>query len=97
MWKYILMTIIAILFIPDLAYAGVLSDTFSKGGAGYAVVQIMVLAAAGYLFSFVVSALGHHQLSNMIKVVTVFSCFSIGLSVVISAIVSVAQTFGVTL
>lgn len=87
----------AFLLVPSMAEAGVIGQTFAPGGAGFAIVQLLVLAAFGALAYYVVSALGHGQIASMIKLVTVFSCISIIIGVVWGAISSIAKAFNVDL
>jgi len=80
-----------------IAEAGVVGDTFSKGGAGFAIVQLLILAAFGALAVYVISALGYGQVASMTKLVTVFSCISIVIGTVWAAISKIANVFNVTL
>ena len=95
--KIIPCVVIALLLLPRIAYAGVMADTFSAGGAGFAIVQLLIIAAFGALAVLITNALGKAQVSAMIKIVTVFSCLAIVIGVVVSAIGAVAKAFGVPL
>lgn len=77
--------------------AGATAATFGPGGAGFSIVQLILLAAFRALASYITSALGQGQISSMIKLVTVFSCIAIVIGVVWKAISAVAQAFGVQL
>lgn len=78
-------------------YAGVTSETFGKSGPGYAIVQLMLIAAFGTLACNIVSALGRGQIANFIKLVTVFSCIGVVISQIWAAISTVAKFFGISL
>lgn len=78
-------------------FGGVAAQTFSSGGAGAPIVQLLVIAGFGSLSGYVASALGQGQISNMIKLVSVFSCIGIVISQVIKAISAIASAFGVGL
>lgn len=88
---------LAIWFTPDVALAGVMADTFKSGGAGYCIVQLLLVAAATMLFSTITSALGKGQIAKMINIVGVFSCIGIVGSLILSVISSIAKAFGVQL
>ncbi|MHB1042372.1 MAG: hypothetical protein ACYC0Q_05995 [Eubacteriales bacterium] len=92
-----LLIIIAVLFTAEPAFAGAAAATFGPGGAGFSIVQLILLAAFGALASYITSALGQGQISSMIKLVTVFSCIAIVIAVVWKAISAVAEAFGVQL
>lgn len=81
----------------NVAYAGVVGDTFKANGTGFAIVQLMVLSSFGALVYYIVSALGNGQVAGMIKVVTVFSCISVTISVVWGCISNVAKYFHIQL
>jgi hypothetical protein len=80
-----------------LIFGGVAAQTFASGGAGYAIVQLLVIAAFGSLAGYVISALGHGQIGNMVKTLTVFSCIGIVIAQVMKAINAIANAFGVGL
>lgn len=83
--------------MPGTADAGVLADTFGKGGVGYSMVQLLVIAAFAALIIYIVQALGYGQVASMIKLVAVFGCISIVITQVWNAISKVAGFFGVAL
>jgi hypothetical protein len=76
---------------------GIAAETFSVGGAGGAIVQLLLIAGFGTLASYIVSALGQGQISSMVKLVTVFSCIGLIINVIWQAISAVANAFGVKL
>jgi hypothetical protein len=78
-------------------FGGVAAQTFGSGGAGFAIVQLMLIAAFGALSSYIASALGQGQVASMIKMVAVFSCIAIVIHSVWKAIAAVAQAFGIQL
>ena len=78
-------------------FGSVMAATFGSGGPGYSVVQLLVLASFGSLSSYIASALGQGQISNMIKLLTVFGCISIVIIQVINALRTIANAFGVSL
>ncbi len=80
-----------------ITLGGIAAQTFSSGGAGSAIVQLVCLAAFGSLSTYVASALGQGQIASMIKLVTVFCCISTVVGVVWSAISQIAGAFGVGL
>ena len=86
---------IATMVVPGVAHAGVAATTLQ--GVGLPIVQLMVLAAFGWICSYITSALGHGQVAGMIKVVTVFLCIGLVIGVVIGAISKVASAFGLSL
>lgn len=87
----------ALLLFPDPAVAGAVSETFTSGGAGFAIVQLLIMAAFGALAYYIASALGSGQIASMIKLVTVFCCISIVIGVVWKAISAVAKAFSIEL
>lgn len=92
-----ILLILTICSITEHAYAGVMADTFAKGGIGYAIVQLLLVAAATMLFSTITSALGKGQIAKMISILGVFSCIGIVANLIISVIASVAKAFGIQL
>jgi len=76
---------------------GAMSQTFGTGGAGQPIVQLVCVAAVGSLSSTVAGALGHGQVAGMIKLVTVFSCIGVVISVVYKAVSAIAGMAGVAL
>jgi hypothetical protein len=78
-------------------FGGVASATFAAGGPGFAIVQLLVIAAFGSLVGYILSALGQGQISNMTKLLTVFACIGIVIAQVMKAIGAVAGAFGVGL
>lgn len=78
-------------------YAGAAAETLGKGGPGYAIVQLMVIAAFGSMAGYITSALGKGQIASMIKLITVFACIGTVLGSVWSAISKVANFFGIGL
>lgn len=88
-------TFAALVAYPGLAAAGVASQTLT--GVGLPIVQLMVLAAFGWISSYITSALGHGQVAGMIKIVTVFICIGLVVGIVIGAISKVAAAFGLSL
>jgi hypothetical protein len=53
-------------------FGGVASTTLGPGGAGFAIVELVTIAAFGSLSNYITSALGQSQIGGMIKLVTVF-------------------------
>lgn len=92
-----LIVLVVVLLFPGAAYAGVMADTFTKGGVGYSIVQLLLVAAATMLFSTITSALGKGQIAKMISILGVFSCIGIVANMILSVIASVAKAFGVQL
>lgn len=76
-------------------FGGVASATLGPGGAGFAIVELVTIAAFGSLSYYIASALSQGQIASMIKLVTVFSCIYIVISSVTRAIGAVAKAFGV--
>lgn len=87
----------AILLMPGVAEAGAAAQTFGTGGVGFAIVQLVLIAAFGALSMYIASALGQGQIASMIKLVTVFSCIAVVISVVWKAIATIAKVFNVEL
>ena len=80
-----------------LIFGGIAAQTFGVGGAGSAIVQLLLIAAFGSLVGYVVSALGQGQIASMIKLLTVFACIGIVISQVWQAISIISKAFGVGL
>lgn len=78
-------------------FGGIAAQTFSIGGPGGCIIQLLLIAAFGSLTNYVVSALGQGQIASMVKLLTVFSCIGIVIAQVIKAIGSIASAFGVGL
>lgn len=78
-------------------FGGIAGATFSLGGPGAAIVELMLIASFGSLVNYVVSALGQGQIASMIKLVTVFSCIGIVISQILKAIGAICSGFGVSL
>jgi hypothetical protein len=74
-------------------FGGIATSTFSPGGPGAAIVELMLIAAFGSLVNYVVSALGQGQIASMIKLVTVFSCIGIVIAQILKAIGSICRGF----
>lgn len=78
-----------------IIFGGIAAQTFSIGGPGAAIVQLLLIAAFGSLVGYVVSALGQGQIASMIKLLTVFSCIGIVITQVLKAINTIAGAFNV--
>jgi hypothetical protein len=78
-------------------FGGAMAQTFGTGGAGQPIVTLVCIATVGSLSSTIAGALGQGQISNMIKLVTVFSCISLVINVVWKAISALASAAGVGL
>jgi hypothetical protein len=78
-------------------FGGLASQTFSAGGPGAAIVQLLLLAAFGSTVNYVVSALGQGQIANMIKLMTIFACISLVIAQIVKAISAISNAFGVEL
>lgn len=77
--------------------ANLAASTFSTGGPGAAIVQLLLIASFGSLVGYVVSALGQGQIAAMIKLLTVFACITLVITQVVSAITAIANAFNVSL
>lgn len=86
---------VAVTVSPGVACAGVAASTLQ--GVGMPIVQLMILAAFGWICSYITSALGHGQVAGMIKVSTIFLCIGLVIGIVINAISKVASAFGLSL
>lgn len=80
-----------------MIFGGLASQTFSAGGPGAAIVQLLLLAAFGSVVNYVVSALGQNQIASMIKLMTIFACIGLVITQVMKAINAIANGFGVGL
>ena len=80
-----------------MIFGSLAAATFSAGGPGAAIVQLLLLASFGSLVGYVVSALGQGQIASMIKLLTVFACIGLVITQVMSAIYQIAKAFGVGL
>ncbi len=49
-------------------------DTFSVGGPGAVMFQLMFIGVIGWMLFKVLEAVGQGQIANMLKIVTVFVC-----------------------
>lgn len=78
-------------------FGGIATQTFSVGGPGAAIVQLLLIAAFGSLTGYVVSALGQGQIASMIKLLTVFACIGIVIAQVMKAIAAISGAFNVGL
>jgi hypothetical protein len=78
-------------------FGGAMSQTFGAGGAGQPIVTLVCIAAFGSLSNTIACALGQNQIGAMIKLVTVFSCITLVISVVWNAISTLASAAGVTM
>lgn len=78
-------------------FGGIAAQTFSGGGPGACIVQLLLIAAFGSLVNYIVSALGQSQIAAMIKLLTVFACIGIVIGQVMSAIRAISSGFGVGL
>lgn len=95
LWVTYLTLIFSLSVLP--AYAGAVAQTLGPGGAGFAIVSLLVMAAFGALAYMITSALGMGQIAGMIKLVTVFSCISLVVGSIWKAISAVAKAFGIGL
>lgn len=89
--------VIASMVVAQPAWAGAAAETMGPGGPGFAVVQLMLVAAFGALCFYITQALSLGQVAGMIKLVTVFTCIGIVISAVWSAISAVASFFQIQL
>lgn len=80
-----------------LVFGGIAAQTFSAGGPGVCIVQLLLIAAFGSLSGYVISALGHSQIASMVKLLSVFACLSIVIAQVMKAISAISSAFGVGL
>lgn len=80
------------------AYAGSLKDvadkTFGSGGPGVAIIQLLLIAAVGWIAGYIAQAFGKGQIANMIHMTALFSCLTIVASVAWNAIKYVATFAG---
>lgn len=89
--------IILALLIPRAAYAGVASATFNSGGPGFAIVQLLLIAAVGALCCIIAQGLKQGQIASMIKLLTIFCCISVIVKEVVNAISAVANAFNIAI
>lgn len=80
-----------------VVFGGVAAQTFGAGGVGFAIVQLMLIAAFGALASYIASAVGQGQIASMIKMVTVFCCIAIVINSIWHAVAAVAKAFQIEL
>lgn len=80
-----------------MVFGGIAAQTFSTGGPGSSIVQLLLLASFGSLTSYVASALGQGQIASMIKLLSVMGCIGIVIAQVMSAVNAIAKAFGVGL
>lgn len=80
-----------------LVFGGIASQTFTAGGPGACIVQLLELAAFGSLTGYVISALGYGQVASMVKLTTVFACIGLVVAQVLKAISAISNAFGVGL
>ena len=80
-----------------MVFGSLAAATFSVGGPGAAIVQLLLLASFGSLCRYVASALGQGQIANMIGLLTVFACIGLVITQVMAAIYQIANAFGVGL
>lgn len=69
-------------------------ETFGPGGPASVLIQLMLIGVVSWLLSYITTAAGKGQISNMIQVVTTFICISIIASVAWNTIVVVARIAG---
>jgi hypothetical protein len=86
---------VAVIVSPQAALAGVASQTLT--GIGLPLVELMILAAFGWIGGYIASALGNGQIAGMIKVTCVFLAIGLVIGIVVGAISKVAGAFGLSL
>lgn len=83
---------------PPAAHAVTLGElggaTFGIGGAGFVIVQLMLIALVGWLCRYVAQAAGQGQIGGMIGVTTVFLCISIVASTAHKALSEILRFMG---
>ncbi|GAB6180974.1 hypothetical protein JCM14036_22930 [Desulfotomaculum defluvii] len=75
----------------------VVGSTFSPGGPGAAIIQLMLVALVGWLAGYIAQAVGKGQVASMIHITTVLGCVTVVASVAWKAIEWVAKAAGMTL
>lgn len=75
--------------MAQLAY-----ETFGPGGPGSVLIQLMLIGVVSWLLSYITTAAGKGQISNMIQAVTTFVCIGIIAGVAWSTILTVAKIAG---
>lgn len=75
--------------------AKVAGEVFGRGGPGYAIVQLMFIAAVGALAGFIAQAVGKGQIAGFIKIITVFSCISVVATQILNAINVFCKLIGI--
>lgn len=75
--------------MSELAY-----QTFGPGGPASILIQLMLIAVVTWLLSYIASAAGKGNISNMINVVATFICIGIIAGVAWNTIMTVAKIAG---
>lgn len=76
-----------------VTFGTVAAATFGPQGAGFVIIQILLLAVAGWGIHQVACALGHAHLANQAKIVVVLVGFCLVVGVIVRAMNSLSTLF----
>ena len=77
-----------------VAQAGLAAETFRLGGAGGAIVQLLLIASVGKLSQYFAGAFKQGQIADMISLLTVLGCIGVIIDVVWKLLSQIATVFG---
>lgn len=77
-----------------VAHAGLAAETFRLGGAGGAIVQLLLIASVGKLSQYMAGAFRQGQIADMIGLLTVLGCIGVIIDVVWKILTQIASIFG---
>jgi len=75
--------------------AGIAARTFSWGGPGAVLVQLVLLAACGYLLSTLARTVGKGQIAAFIDLLNVLTCISLVAANIWTALNSIAKVMNI--
>lgn len=78
----------------EASIQSIAGPVFKPGGAGFAIIQLMLIAAVGSLAGYIASAVGKGQIAGFIKMTTVFSCIGVVAAQILAAINTFAKLIG---
>ncbi|HBV97801.1 MAG: hypothetical protein JL50_02830 [Peptococcaceae bacterium BICA1-7] len=89
------MPMFAAAVVPEkFSLGAVAGATFGPSGAGFVLMQILLLAVVGWGINQVASAVGNAQLGSQAKMVTTLVCFVLVIGTVVKALKSFLQVLG---
>jgi hypothetical protein len=86
------MPMLAAAAVPEkFSFGAVAATTFGPSGAGFVLMQLLLLTVVGWSINHIASAMGHSQLGNQAKLATTLVAFALIVGTVVNAIRKVGE------